>query len=391
MRLEISGLISHPCITDGMALIESIRSELLPVTPDLLKDFRIMAILDASLYELRFHRIDNVLLLLTHGLTQSIRLATSKVGQKTRQQHDLLLIDGDAIRILEIFFHHWNIIGDRFTTVLSRNKGRDVIHRSWTIERIHSHNIANAVWLKFLEILLHARRLKLEGTNGATRSKKLVGEFIINRNMINVNLYATGLTYIIQRLVDDTQGLKTQEVHLNQAGRFNDVAVILSHKQFRSMIIDHRNRNNGINRISADDHSTGMNTRTTHISLEHLSEFHDITDVRIWAFASFTHLWHYLDTVLKIAFQSLTILFWHTIRDQTSQTVGFRNRHFLYTCHILDDHLRSHGTIGDDMRHSVCTIFVLHPLNDACTTIIIKVCINIRQGDTIRIQETLEK
>ena len=51
--------------------------------------------------ELR-HLID---LLLTHRLTQHVGLAARKVGEESGEKHDLFLIDGDAIRLLEILLH----------------------------------------------------------------------------------------------------------------------------------------------------------------------------------------------------------------------------------------------------------------------------------------------
>ena len=85
MCLEVSGLVSHPCVADGMTLVESVGGELFPVAPDLFKLFRIVSISLATFDELGLHRIDDVLLLLAHRLTEGIRLATREVGQQARQ------------------------------------------------------------------------------------------------------------------------------------------------------------------------------------------------------------------------------------------------------------------------------------------------------------------
>ena len=64
-----------------MRLVESVGGELLPVGPYLLKHLGVVAVLLATLDELGFHGVNDILLFLTHGLTQGIALATGEVGQ----------------------------------------------------------------------------------------------------------------------------------------------------------------------------------------------------------------------------------------------------------------------------------------------------------------------
>ena len=189
MRLHICRLVSHPGITGCMRFVESIGSKLFPVAPNFLKNGRIMTIFLTLLDELRLHRIYNILLLLTHRLTQGIRLTTSKVGKLTGKKHHLLLIDRDTIRILQILFHTWNIILDFFLSVLSGNKRWDIIHRSRTIERIHRNQVFKDRRLQLAQILLHTRRLKLESTNGLTTLIEFISQRIINRYCIQINIF----------------------------------------------------------------------------------------------------------------------------------------------------------------------------------------------------------
>ena len=104
-----------------------------------------MTILDTALDELRLHGIDDVFLLLTHRLTEGIRLASGEVGQLTRQEHDLLLIDRNAVSIFEILLASIQVVSDRLRTCLSGNERRDIVHWAGSIECVHGDDIANAV------------------------------------------------------------------------------------------------------------------------------------------------------------------------------------------------------------------------------------------------------
>ena len=150
-----------------------------------------MTVLLAAFNKHRFHGVNDILFLLTHSLTKGVTLTTGKVGQLTRQQHHLFLIYRDAIGILQVFLHTRDIILDLLTSILSGDEGRDVVHRTWTIQRIHSDEILEHRRMEFSQILLHTRRLKLEGTNSTSLLIEFIGLRVVNGDMIEVDFYAT--------------------------------------------------------------------------------------------------------------------------------------------------------------------------------------------------------
>ena len=127
-----------------------------------------MTILFSALDKLRLHGIYDILFLLTHGLTQGITLTTSEVGKLTAKKHHLLLIYRDTIGIFQIFLHTRNIVGNERWVVLTTNKLWNIVHRSWTIQSIHGDKVFEYRRVQIAKVLLHTRRLKLEGTNGAS-------------------------------------------------------------------------------------------------------------------------------------------------------------------------------------------------------------------------------
>ena len=140
-----------------MRFVEGIRSERFPVAPYFLAYFRIVAVFLRSLDELGLHLVQHILFLLTHRLAQRVGLAARESCKLLREQHDLLLIDGNAISVLQVLLHIGNIVGHLFLTVLTRDERGNILHRPRTIERIHRNQVLEAVGFQVAQMLFHAR------------------------------------------------------------------------------------------------------------------------------------------------------------------------------------------------------------------------------------------
>ena len=160
-----SSLIGHPGIASGMRLIEGIGCKLLPVRPNLFEHLRIMPVLLSTRNKFRLHVIQLVTQLLTHCLTQGIGLTAGEVRQQTGQKHHLLLVDGDAVRIFQVFLHYGNIILDRLASPLTVDEVRDIVHRARTIEGVHGYQVLESTRLQLTQVFLHACGLELERTD----------------------------------------------------------------------------------------------------------------------------------------------------------------------------------------------------------------------------------
>ena len=78
---------------------------------------------------------------------------------------------------------------------------------------------------------------------------------------------------------------------------------------------------------------------------------------------------------------------WHEFGDTVSLGIG----HFEYTRHVTHGVFSHHFTKSHNVCHATFTVFFGTIFNHLVTTGILNVGINIRHGDTIRVQETLEK
>ena len=110
--LQIGRLIGNVSVAGRVRLVERVRRERLPVPPYLLADFRVVPVLLRALDELGLHLVQHVALLLSHRLAQRVGLSPGKAGQLLRQQHDLLLIDRNAVRVLQILLHVGYLVRD---------------------------------------------------------------------------------------------------------------------------------------------------------------------------------------------------------------------------------------------------------------------------------------
>ena len=78
---------------------------------------------------------------------------------------------------------------------------------------------------------------------------------------------------------------------------------------------------------------------------------------------------------------------WHKLGD----TISFRIRNFEHTRHITYGVFGHHFTKRHNVRHATFTIFFGTIFNHLVATSILDVGINIRHGNTVWVQETLEK
>ena len=139
--LEVGRLEGHPAVAGGVALVEGVRGEFFPVLPYLVEHFGLVAVFLAALHELALEVVHLVDELLTHGLAQRVALAAGKVCQQTRQQHHLLLVDGDAVGVLEVLVHLGDVVDDGALAVLALDKVGDVVHGARTIEGVHGDEV----------------------------------------------------------------------------------------------------------------------------------------------------------------------------------------------------------------------------------------------------------
>ena len=155
MRLQITCLVGNVGITDGMRLVERIRSKGFPVAPDFLCNlccgrlirtmFHKGRIFQAPIQKLNVEFLHRFQLFLSHCLAQRVGLSARKTAEQTRQKHYLFLINGNSIGVFEILFHQRMIVSNLLFTVFTLDKGGNIRHRPRTVKRVHCDKVFKAV------------------------------------------------------------------------------------------------------------------------------------------------------------------------------------------------------------------------------------------------------
>ena len=140
-------------------------------------------------------------------------------------------------------------------------------------------------------------------------------------------------------------------------------------------IVSSGHRHPVANRVAADDEATGMNTRTTNCSLQHLGILDRIAQGRVIAGLSIAQFGRTLDSVGKVHLHAIG----QTVGNGLAQGINNTQRHFLHTCHILDRVLGGHCGVSNDMRAVLMTILILNPFQHLASSVIVEVGIDIGQ------------
>ena len=78
------------------------------------------------------------------------------------------------------------------------------------------------------------------------------------------------------------------------------------------------------------------------------------------------------------------------IRHKLCERIAFGIRYVQYTPDIPDDTLCRKSSKGHDLRDTVLAVFPGHIIDDLLSPLILKVHVNIRHGNTLRIKETFK-
>src|SRR5690606_1642597 len=183
--------------------------------------------------ELCLHLIEHGFLLLTHRLSQHIRIALAESRELLREQHHLLLVYCDAVGLFEKLGHLGKIVSDFLPSVLTVDVVWNVCDWSGTIQRVHRDEVAELVGLELAQVLLHAGTLKLKRADCCAVLVEFESLLIIEWNLIEVDVHAMILFDELQSILQNGERLQTEEVHLYYACIFNHISFDLRYPEGR--------------------------------------------------------------------------------------------------------------------------------------------------------------
>ena len=125
---------------------------------------------------------------LAHGLAEVVAFAASETCEETREEHHLLLIDGDAVSVLEIRLHDGDVVFDFFAALFAVDEVGNFVHRPRAVEGIHGNEVLECLWVEVAEVGLHSGRLELECACRAAFAVELISFLVVERYIVDVNV-----------------------------------------------------------------------------------------------------------------------------------------------------------------------------------------------------------
>ena len=371
-----------------MRLVEGIGCERLPVAPYLVADLLVVPALLTAVDELGLHFVQHVALLLTHGLTQRIGLAAREPGELLRQQHDLLLVDRDAVGVAQVLLHVGDLVGHRLLPVFAGDEIGDVLHRARTVEGVHGDQVFETVGLEVAQVLLHARGLELEQTGGIAAGKDLVCRGVVQRDVVDVHVHAVHRLDILHGVLDDRQRTQPQEVHLDQADALDLLALEFHHVQLG--VLGNGHRREVLQIVLADNHAAGMHARLADRAFELLGVFERIAYQLVGRLALGGQFGGFL--VYEIERRLAVFLVGRNlVGHQFRQAVALREGELLHAGNVLDGHLGRHGAERHDLGDALLAVFLHAVAQHVGAAVLIEVDVDIGQRNTLGVEETLEQ
>ncbi len=132
--------------------------------------------------------VDDLLLLFSHRLAQSVRFGQGKAGDLDRDPHHLLLVHDDSVRFTEDLLEFGEDVGDRLAAMLAIRVVVDELHRTRTVEGVEGGDVEEALRLHLAQHLLHARGLELEYAVGIAGRKERIDICVVEWDVRQVEV-----------------------------------------------------------------------------------------------------------------------------------------------------------------------------------------------------------
>ena len=316
---------------------------------------------------------------LGHRTAENIRAAVGITGQRADDLHDLLLVDNASVGGLEDRFLLRTFIVHEVRIIFSLDIIRDKIHRTRPVKRNAGDDVLQRLRLQLLHKALHAGRLELEDALALTLADHLHDLRIVIIDGGEIDLLAGPLLSHLHGILDHRQRAQAQEVHLQQTELFELRHVVL---RCHGSIYGRLQRHKFINRLGGDDDAGRVHGGVAWQSLQ----LHGHVD----------QVMHFL--IFLISLFQLTVLFQspfdgdvQLIRDHLRYLVAEGIRQIQRTAHIADGVFRRHRSEGDDLYDTFLAVLSHYIVNDLLPPLIAEIHVDIRHGDSLRIQESLKQ
>ena len=213
---EIRRPVGNQRVADAVSLVEGVTRERLDEVENLGAHRLRVSPLNRSRNEpvtLLGHQRGN---LLAHGLADGVGLPQRVTGEVLQDVQHLVLVDDDAVGLVQQFLHAGMGIRNLLHTMFGADESVDVLHGAGPIEGDHRRNIPQVRRFQLLNIALHTGAFQLEQVGGVARAQQRVGFRVVQRQPAQVDADPLFRIQQFDGAVQDRQVGEAEEIHLQQ-------------------------------------------------------------------------------------------------------------------------------------------------------------------------------
>ena len=212
-------------------------------------------------------------------------------------------------------------------------------------------------------------------------AQHLVGLLVVVRNVVDVEGRLTQADQLLG-LLDHRQRLEAEEVELHQPGLLDIFHVELGGRNVGPRIAVERHQ--FFQRAVADDDACGVGGGVAVEALELQGEIEQGADSGVLV-ALFLQLGLAVDGLRK------RHRIGRVVGDQLREPVHLAIGHLQHATHIARDHAGLQLAEGDDLRHAVTAIALLHIGDDLAAPVLAEVDVEVRHRHALGVEEALEQ
>ena len=216
VRTEVRRPVGDHGVADAVGLIEGVTGERFDEVEDAGGESGRVALLlrpGDELVALRRHDLRD---LLAHRLAEDVGLAQRVPAERLGDQQDLVLVDDDAVRLLQDFLETVVWVLDRRAAVLRLDERVYVLHRAGAVECDHGGDVGDGVRLEIADVAAHATALELEHAERLAGREQFKRAGVVLRYVGKGEMLAAGLGDHRHGAVKDRQVGEAEEVHLEE-------------------------------------------------------------------------------------------------------------------------------------------------------------------------------
>ena len=391
------GLVGQQRIGCGMRFVEAVTGELLHQV----ENFARLTGADALLRGAGAEQVPVLRhffgFFLAHGAAQQIGAAQRISPDDLGCQHDLFLVDHDAVGFAQNAFEEGVRISHVLAAVFACHEARDIFHRAGPVHRVERNQVFKARGQRLAQHALHAAAFKLEYGFGLAVLKQLVGGLVVKRHVVEREVFLSLVARpdeVAGQFHDGERG-QTQKVELHQAGSFHVVLVELAHGRVAARLLVQRAKVGELAR--RDQHATGVHADVAGQAFELLRQFDQRAHFVVVgdAFGQqglggdgvfFLVLCRQVGGRILQGY-GFTRLVGHQLADAVAKTVG----QVEYAAHVANGSACCHSAEGDDLADRFPAVFLLDVFDHAVAVALAEVDVKVGHAHPIGIQKTFEQ